>query len=288
MNHIEQELEAFYQYLIQLGYHQNTTKILPYCVREFFDYIEKEILSIDEQDIIDFHHYLEERPNKRYSGGLSQSFIYQHLYAIRLFFTWQLEQGSLQIHPMSRLSFKPPSTKTRAILTQAEIKQVYESCESSKERALLAVFYGCGLRKSEGAALNIGDVDTKNGLLYVRRGKYAKRRVVPMGESVKQDLLQYIDYGRYGTEKQPAFFYNVWGRRMSGDSMSRILKSLMDRTKITKHITLHCLRHSIATHLLANGLSVEDVRDFLGHRYLESTQIYTRINQEQLWTLNNI
>lgn len=70
---------------------------------------------------------------------------------------------------------------------------------------------------------------------------------------------------------------------MSGDGFLKLLKKLLDRSEIEKNVTLHGLRHSIATHLLAGGLPVEQVRDFLGHSYLETTQIYTRINEKQLY-----
>lgn len=288
MSEIREEITAFHHYLISLGYNQESTKMLPYFVREFFAYIGKEPLAVASQDIVSFHEYLQERPNKKYSGGLSDSYIHAHLYSLQLFFTWQLDKGRLESHPMGTLSFKRGSYQSRAILSQSEIQVVYQSCQTSKERALLGVFYGCGLRKSEGEALNVEDVDFQSGLLYVRRGKYAKRRVVPMGDQVQKDLLTYVEYGRYGKVGESAFFYNAWGRRMRGYSMNQLLKRLIDRSEIEKSITLHCLRHSIATHLLENGLSVEYVRDFLGHKYLESTQIYTRINQEQLWSLNSI
>ena len=77
-------------------------------------------------------------------------------------------------------------------------------------------------------------------------------------------------------------------KRIRGSSYNSILKKLLERAGIQKEITLHCLRHSIATHLLESGLSVEYVRDFLGHKHLESTQIYTRVKNKQLWNLNSI
>ena len=284
----ESEILSFQDYLIRLGYHESSVQILPYAVREFFDFIDKPIASIESCDIVSYHNYLQERPNKRYSGGLSEQYIYKHLYGIRLFFTWQLEKGSLVTHPMSSIKVAPPSYQARMILSQQEIQLLYASCKSSKERAVLAVLYGCGLRKSEAESLNLVDVDFTKGLLYVRRGKYAKRRAVPLGGQVQQDLAYYVEYGRYSKHEDAALLYNRHGKRMRGYSMSYILNSLLKRSNITKLITLHCLRHSIASHLLENGLSVEYVRDFLGHRHLESTQIYTRINQEQLWSLNSI
>ena len=109
-----------------------------------------------------------------------------------------------------------------------------------------------------------------------------------MSKKVSQDLKNYVYKERFTSENETAFFTNKTGTRMRGLTHSRILKELLNTSKISKTISLHCLRHSIATHLLESGLSVEYVRDFLGHKHLESTQIYTRISTAQLCNLKTI
>jgi integrase/recombinase XerD len=120
--------------------------------------------------------------------------------------------------------------------------------------------------------------------LYVRDGKGAKRRVIPLNQTVKNDLENYCK--KYRKDKNcEAFMLSRIKHRMSGDSYNRTLKQLLQRTEINKEITLHHLRHSIATHLLENGMSIEFVRDFLGHSHLETTQIYAKVKNYQLQKL---
>ena len=149
-----------------------------------------------------------------------------------------------------------------------------------------SLFYGCGLRRSEGVALNLQDVHFKSNVLYVRQGKNNTRRVVPLSPLVKTTLMDYVLNERETKVKECSFMLNKHSKRIKGGVYGSILKEVLKRAGVTKQITLHCLRHSIATHLLESGLSVEYVRDFLGHKHLESTQIYTRVNQKQLHHLS--
>ena len=290
-----QEVTAFRIHLERLGYSKTSINMLPNCVRSFLEYTDKEAAPIQSADITGFYNYLQERPNKRKSGGLSESYINHHMYALKLFFAWQEEKGAITESPISTLEFKSPKSKPREILSLEEVKALYESCQNYKERAVLSLYYGCGLRRTEGEKLNLKDIHFRSNLLYVREGKGNKRRAVPLSEKVKEDLKNYAFKERNPKGNslsrdngENAFITNKIGKRTSGDSYNNILKKLLERTQIEKEITLHCLRHSIATHLLESGLSVEYVRDFLGHKHLESTQIYTRVKSNQLWNLNNI
>jgi integrase/recombinase XerD len=259
--------------------------MLPNCLNDFLGFTAKRVQNIITQDIKNYHKHLQERPNKRRAGGLSESYIHHHIYSLKLFFAWQEEKGIVTQNPISCLTFKTPVSKQREILTKEEVLTLYKSCETLKEKAILSVFYGCGLRRSEGEQLDLKDVHFRSGILYVRKGKNSKRRAVPMSEKVNQDLKNYVYKERFTSENTTAFFSNHLGTRMQGLTHSRALKKLLESSKVTKDISLHCLRHSIATHLLESGLSVEYVRDFLGHKHLESTQIYTRISTAQLWNL---
>jgi integrase/recombinase XerD len=240
---------------------------------------------ITSTNITKHHEYLQTRPNKRKPGALSESHINHHVYALKLFFKWLEANGKITSNPISGLEFPTPKQKAREILSLKEIKQLYNACETYKERVILSIYYGCGLRRAEGIQLDLKDVHFRTSLLYVREGKGAKRRVVPMNEQVKQDLYHYVLQERKAKANETSFLVGQMGRRMNPNQVIRILKKLLEKTGIEKEITLHGLRHSIATHLLENGLSVENVRDFLGHSHLESTQIYTRINKQQLGNL---
>lgn len=282
------EVESFRLHLERLGYSKSSVQMLPACIKEFLEITSKPIHQIQSRDIVRFYHHLQERPNRRRSGGLSESYIHHHIYSLKLFFGWQQEKGTINENPMSSLSFKSPVSQAIEILTVPEIKELYAVAESLKEKAVLSLFYGCGLRRTEGEKLDLKDIHFRSNVLYVREGKGSKRRAVPLSEKVKQDLKNYALKERYLKPGETAFITNTKGRRTSGNSYNKILKTLLARTEIKKEITLHSLRHSIATHLLELGLSLEYVRDFLGHKHLESTQIYTRIKSKQLWNLNSI
>jgi len=117
----------------------------------------------------------------------------------------------------------------------------------------------------------------------VRKGKNYKERYVPMTEAIKADLENYIYQAReqlqsFKETKNEALFISLKGTRLCGNSLLDRLKKLVKEAKIQKEIGLHTLRHSIATHLLQSGLSLEEVSQFLGHSSLESTQIYTHLS----------
>jgi len=279
----EETIHRFKTHLERLGYSKTSLYMLPRCVKEFLECQgHSRIETITSADIVRHHEYLQQRPNKRRPGGLSESHINHHVYALKTFFKWLEANGEIQTNPISSLEFPSPKTKPREVLTAPEIKALYELCETFKERAILSVYYGCGLRRTEGIKLDLKDVHFRTGLLYVREGKGAKRRVVPMSKQVQDDLKTYVFKERRTKQGETAFLIGHTGMRMSGDRAGKILKELLEKAEIKREITLHSLRHSIATHLLEAGLDVENVREFLGHSHLESTQIYTRISKQQL------
>ncbi|MCG8323051.1 MAG: tyrosine-type recombinase/integrase [Cytophagales bacterium] len=279
-------IQQFREHLTRLGYSKSSVQMLPACVGEFLHFQGyKPPAMVTPQDIMRYYAYLQERPNRRRKGGLSERFIAHHLYSLKLFFGWQLHTGQISGDPTSSLAFPTPQSRPLEVLTTAEVATLYAACGTFKERALLSLFYGCGLRKSEGAHLDMGDIHFRSGVVYVREGKGGKRREVPLSARVNKDLQDYVLNERYSQPNESAFLCNCHGRRASGNSMNRLLKKVLNRAGITKPISLHNLRHSVATHLLANGMAVEQVRDFLGHKHLESTQLYTRINPRQLHQL---
>lgn len=282
-------------YLERVGYNQNTCKMLPSMTREFFYYLEqrsvKDLKAITPKEITAYYGYIKTRPRYRGPGTLSESMQHMHLWALRVLFSFLLAEGGIDADPMSILNFPKPQKKESRVLSRSEIHKLYNACESYKDRALLGLFYGCGLRKSEVEALNVKDISFRGKLVYIRSGKGKRRRVVPMPERVTEDLKEYYYQERVHVlhkqkttagEAQQAFLLNKNGSRMMGQSLWRRLRCLVLKAEIRdpERITLHSLRHSIATHLLDGGVSIEQVRDFLGHTLLESTQGYTRVGRK--------
>jgi integrase/recombinase XerD len=283
-------LKRYTRHLERVGYDPFTVKSLPSFVREFFHHLEQSAAKNLEEvtpRVISMHYrYLKERPCHGRPGTLSDSVVHSHLWAIRILFDFLQAEGNIEVNPFSLLSFSSPVKQQREVLTRKEIEKLYHACETLLDRAILGLFYGLGLRKSEVQALNVRDISFKSRLLYVRSGKGKRRRVVPITGKVTEDLKNYYHVERVrmlrkskDPERENAFILNKLGDRMLGNSFWRRLRYLVLKAGIENpgRITLHSLRHSIATHLLHSGLSVEQVRDFLGHTSLDSTQVYTRI-----------
>lgn len=290
---LQQTIQSFGDWLYQLGYSAGTQQVLPALVTEFITQQQlTDIRQVEQEQVKAFYQYLQTRPLKRRRGGgaLSEAMIYHYVYGLKTFFSWAEITGQLDYNPVSGLKFKRPQINQRQPLPIAAIQELFGACCTQQETAVLQVFYSCGLRRSEGEALNTRDVHYRERLLYVRAGKGAKRRVVPMPVAVSSALERYYLEERCAKRckraaDQEAFFLNRVGSRMRGDQFNRLLKRLLARTTVPPDTTLHHLRHSIATHLLQGGMGMEWVRDFLGHTWLETTQVYAKPTPAQLQRL---
>lgn len=283
----------FTRYVEEIGYSKGSKKLIPQLVKDFLTYHHiRDVSQITQDHIEKFHQHLQTRPNKWKVSALSESYINHHVYALKVFFNWLETTNQISVNPISNLKFKSPKINTREPLTKEEITILFEEIQNLKELTILHLFYSCGLRRSEAEALNMTDIHFKQHLLYVRDGKGAKRRAVPLTEKVSKEMENYLLHERPNEEKadtersrSEAFMLNDKGTRMKGDQYNKALKAIIKRTEIKNETSLHHLRHSIATHLLENGLEIEEVRDFLGHSYLESTQIYAKVQPHQLKSL---
>ena len=290
--------DRFYQYQKRLGYVEETCNTRRLYINEFLSWLEQkgqlEIRQVQAHEIQSYYNYISERPNKSEPGVLSPKTTFGHMKTVEHLFTMLQSEGEILINPISTLKFPYPRQESeRQVLTQEEISELYEVCESSWERSILSLAYGCGLRVGELEQINIEDVRLREKILIVPKGKGNKRRVVPMSSGVVTDLSDYyfnerIDftYGRDYKPKDDAFMLNTRGGRMREFTYNKYLKRLIERTANKtikdKEISIHNLRHSIATHLIEQGIPVEQVRQFLGHSQLETTQVYTHISKQQL------
>ena len=281
-------IQSFKNYLYQVGYGDSTQKMLPALVKEFLQHQQiTDISFIEQQKVKSFLEFLQTRPLKLRSGALSEMMISHYVYALKTFFSWCEVTEQIDYNPISGMKFKRPKQNVREPLSKEEINQLFEAASTLKLQTILHLFYSCGLRRSEGEALNINDVHFKQQLLYVREGKGAKRRVIPITAKVTAELESYYLNERTNSitkkvKDTEAFILNNTGNRMRGDGYIKLLKKITEKAALQKEITLHHLRHSIATHLLQSGMSMEYVRDFLGHSFLETTQIYAQPTAEQL------
>ena len=243
--------------------------------------------------ISDYNDYLMQRPNHRREGGLSDSSIRNHLFSLRLFFDYLMDTEQIIFSPLHLPKFQISTYKQRNILSIEEIKQLYAVCETRQDKALLSIAYGCGLRRSEIRNLDTSDVLLHKGILIVRNGKFGKSRTIPLSAKVIVHLKEYLIYERMkyvqelsGSVISNAFFITPQGNRISGQRLNERLKELILKTNdpkiIRKDITLHCLRHSIATHLIDNGASIECVQALLGHAEIDTAHLYSKRRKQQL------
>jgi integrase/recombinase XerD len=279
---------AFQKWLKALNYNPKTINNNPVMAQEFFHWLEENkintIREVNNSHIIKYLDHLKGRQNRRKSGKLSKNTLLTYGQSLKRFARYLRETGqeSFEVNQQQRGSTR--SIKT--IFSKAEIKALYNACSSDvfgmRDKAMLSIYYGCGLRRNEGVSLDVNNILFNKSLVYVRIGKNYRERYVPMSKGVKEDLQTYINYARIILTKEPsqALFLNQYGKRLTGASMAERLQQLKEKAAIDKEAGLHILRHSIATHLLQSGMEMEQIKRFLGHSSLESTQIYTHIKYE--------
>ena len=305
---IDQEA-GFLSWLMTLGYSESTVTTRKRSIREFLLYLERCGIDSMDQAARDkterFVRYLKRRENKLSGSGLMNASINVGISSVNKFFEYLLQSGNVTLIP-DNLEYVEELYRPRTVLSLQEISSLYEATYINKwfaraetkeyqeaiqqrDRAMLGIYYGCGLRKSEGTNLIASDILTERKLIFVRKGKGCKERYVPMTDGNLNYITEYLKDGRNfllarnqsGTE---SFFINQFGGSCSDQALSarldRLVKNSGNPGLQRKKPTLHTLRHSIATHLLQSGMEIEMIQKFLGHASLESTQIYTHLANE--------
>jgi site-specific recombinase XerD len=170
------------------------------------------------------------------------------------------------------------------ILTEQEISKLYKNTEDTilgyRDRVILGLYYGCGLRSSEGQNLKEEDINHTNKLIHIKKSKNHRNRYVPMSKKVQEDIIKYQKYSRpHLIQKNTNYLLlnQNTGKNLKGYTLRTRVQKLAKKANINKRVNLHQLRHSIASHLLQKGMEIEQIAQFLGHRDLASTQIYTHI-----------
>jgi integrase/recombinase XerD len=295
--------KSFREWLDVLGYAPSTVYQLPNYIHEFFHFLEgkgiEQIIDITPRHFQEHFDRLKSRVNTRRGGGLSNNYLNKHLQGFYKFTEYLRKSGRMVLPPLN-IDWENDDTREIEFLTQEEIQELYKATHvsvertpkshnqhdifSSRDRAMLTVYYGCGLRRNEGYNLDLSDINFDRQILHVRKGKNYKERFVPFNKPSQKHLEEWVyDYRPQivGTKNEGAFFISQRGKRMDTQSMALRLKMLQERSDDIalkeKNVRLHVLRHSIATHLLQNGMSLEKIGRFLGHSSLESTQVYTHL-----------
>jgi integrase/recombinase XerD len=221
--------------------------------------------------------------------GLAPASIRRNVSAARTYFRFLLADGHVVRDPTERLETPKRWRTLPEVLTVAEIKSLLEAPTVDdplyfRDRALLELAYGAGLRVSEWIGIGTRDVLLEDALVRVF-GKGAKERLVPIGRSAIGALAIYQRELRPRLERgkgRGVLFLNARGEPLSRMGAWKILKRYIERARLTKHVSPHTLRHSFATHLLEGGADLRAVQEMLGHADISTTQIYTHVDREYL------
>jgi len=302
--------KGFLKWLETLNYSPSTIATRRRNIREFLLYLERcgieSMRDASQYKVARFVRYLKRRENKLYGSGLMNASVNVGISTVNKFFEY-LSQSGIS-HVPNKLAYLNGNYKPIQILTLKDIDRLYaasyiknpkvkpknkamEEAVQMRDRAMLAIYYGCGLRKSEGTGLKVADIQVERKVVFVREGKGSKQRNVPVTGNTLTYLTEYLHTGRkILLERSPnptsleRFFINQYGEACSDQALSLRLDLLVKNSGSSnlqaKRPTLHTLRHSIATHLLQQGMQIEMIQQFLGHSSLETTQIYTHIVNE--------
>ena len=221
--------------------------------------------------------------------GLSPASIRRNVSAVRTYFRFLTGDGVVVRDPSERLETPKRWRTLPDVLTVEEVQRLLASPTLDdtlvfRDRALLELAYGAGLRVSEWITLGVRDVLLDEGLVRVF-GKGSKERLVPIGRSAIGAVAIYLRELRPRLEKgegKGILLLNARGRPLTRMGAWKILRGHVERAGITRHVTPHTLRHSFATHLLEGGADLRAVQEMLGHADIATTQIYTHVDREYL------
>jgi integrase/recombinase XerD len=259
--------------------------------------------AVNETHLRDFAVYAATRHRTLKGRLISAATLRQWLAIIRSFFVWMNRNGRLLHNPSERLAFPRKDQPLPHVLNESDLARLIETPDTTtalgiRDRALMETLYATGIRHAEAHRLDLYDVDTAAHRLTVRLGKGQRDRLVPLTETAAHWLSRYVTAARpelaagkwWGTGRRrgppklipstSALWLAVSGRRLSYQMIAERIRDYALQAELKA--TVHTFRHSCATHLLRGGASVRHVQQLLGHRHLNTTEIYTHIELQDL------
>ena len=275
---MESRILRDYRYYLRMERKLSPNTVAAYGrdVSDFLDAAELEPRAIRSEDIV---RYLSTR------GDLSKRSQARLLSGLRSFFDWLILEGERKDNPCDRVDAPKLGRYLPAVLSVDEVTAIIDSVDTAsgtwtalRDRAILEILYGCGLRVSEACGLLISHVYLAEGFVRVV-GKGDKERLVPLGEMAADAFARYLDARPPAAE--PAFddvaFLNKNGHPLSRVAIFNLVKKQALVAGVNKEISPHTFRHSFATHLIENGADLRVVQEMLGHESILTTEIYTHI-----------
>lgn len=280
-------LASFLEQLKLKYYSAKSIDSYSYCTIRFLTYIEKNnkrLKEITKQDVLDYGAYLK-------GQGYAPASIERCLCSIRKLFAYLAETFYILVNPLESLTLSGSPQKIPVVLTEKEVKRLISQPNTStlsgiRDRALLELLYSCGLRIGELYNLTIFDIDIQNGFLRVSKSKFSKDRFAPLTKPACYWLKEYISKVRPGFSKnkpkEQALLLGRCGKRLNRQIISRLIRDYARQARINKRVTVHTLRHTLATHLLENNVDISKIQQLLGHSRASVTQRYTKVSPKQI------
>jgi len=275
-----------------LDYLRSSRGASPYTVKNYRTDIGQFVAYCREHDVrrltqID-RAFLREYLEMLEAHGYAKASIVRRLAELRSFGAFLVRDGVAQQNPFRAVSAPRRPQRLPRYLTVAEIEALLtvpdlETPAGLRDRAIIEVLYGAGLRVSELAALDVGDVDLVQAQVRVT-GKGSKERLGLLGGPAVQALHRYLDVGRpalLGARPTNALWLNRRGGRLSTRAVALMLSRTGQQAGLRQGVSPHMLRHSFATHLLDGGADIRIVQELLGHASLSTTQVYTHVSQSR-------
>jgi len=257
-------LKSAKQKLLIRNYSERTVASYLSAINHFASWLIIEKVTKVNDEIVENYLYDLKKNKKRSISSMKQTVA-----ALKFIFVDVLNKpipSSLEIR--FRIEEKIP-----VVLSELEVTRILNSVINLKHKVILMTIYSSGIRLNELLSLQVQDIDFDRNLIVVKMGKGNKDRQSVLSQSLKCILLQYLK--KYQPSKY--VFEGQKGGRYSASSVQSIMKKAVKNSGIKKHATVHTLRHSFATHLLENGTDIRFIQELLGHKRLETTQIYTHI-----------
>lgn len=279
---------------VERGRSPNTLKAYRADLRSYVEWLDRRGLSlgeVTEAEIIDYLAFLR-------SGDRAPSSTKRSLVAVRSLHRFLTEEDQSRPDPSAHVEMPKVPRGLPKALTEDEVGRILDSVLGDdpiarRDRVILEVLYGTGLRISELVGLSLADVDFESGLIRAF-GKGAKERIVPVGSHATRALVAWLSAGgREALEPQrwarrgdqEALLLNTRGGRLSRQGAWIVVKKAGERTGLADRLSPHVLRHSCATHMLDHGADIRSVQELLGHASISTTQIYTMVSTERLMTV---
>jgi integrase/recombinase XerC len=282
---VEKEVARFLRNLVTRNASVHTIKAYTGDLANFSAYTgSRDWKTIDHLAIRGFLSHLYER-------GLGKASVARSLAAVRSLYHWLAQEGVVEQNPAALVSTPKLPKKLPRVPTIEEMNNVLDgqmpevASFPERDRLMLELLYGCGIRNSELTGINLDDIRLSAEAILIR-GKGKKERYVPFGDSVRSALAIYLPVRQQllaaGKRNVSALLINQRGGRLTTRSVGRIIKKIAVAKGLSPDVHPHTLRHAFGTHMLEEGADLRAIQEMLGHERLSTTQRYTQLSMKHV------